>query len=788
MQDKLTNELSAISRTNQLKISDDSERVAEKIYQFLFKKDKGIEHFELEYSPTENENSENEDSEDEYSKSNFFQKRHKYIQKQIQERLSVDGKKPKYSDIQYFLSYSDGKTYIFFLSTNKYHSGWKKLFKDNRERIFNLVFKFYLLSEVFSDEIITGFEELFFLHSKNLTKSKDALLVWGQNLLIKYNHHDVLTLTLTRKSRRFLREDKYSIEDGDDLGELLVYKKKKYYFDRDRDARRSNSINFMVFPQDNQDFDKFKKTQLYYYQNLMTKLESFLSECNIEFKTLDFQADYYLENPFIKNIKSVGSLEIINNVGTDLTESDRQFLTNILKHQGVDILTFYQSGKTISTYKLKEIEGEEAPCWKITEVISWSSIKLDKGKNYLVLNKLLDEETGSMAYQRDDGFWIPSTKIDKKNKIDFYSQLKKRYNYLETGDFFSTQGINIPEFKTVAAKKQSNSKKSDDKDKKSSISVLSYTDKKIDLDTLGSDTQPFTNGGFLEKDDCISCYLSKQENKEEWEKFVKKYALKISPEFQKVLIELGIKNWIRQSIINSSRGLNINSQSFSEKTFSTIYVRSPRKKETKAIAVEFLYKEGSIYIKNIMRDLKEIKKKFKFLRKQKNNSEKLINDQQYFVDESEKIYISCYTSDYFTPTLIGRNGILEELENGTLKINRAIKGKNSSKLLPLISYYNSETKFINEIQKRICLDLSNEDFIQYYVPPAKSLESKIKKGFRVYHLIGKTYSKETILTSELIKHPIAALHFSTLTHNILKISENSQSSLLQKVAKVLVEN
>lgn len=88
----------------------------------------------------------------------------------------------------------------------------------------------------------------------------------------------------------------------------------------------------------------------------------------------------------------------------------------------------------------------------------------------------------------------------------------------------------------------------------------------------------------------------------------------------------------------------------------------------------------------------------------------------------------------------------------------------------------------------ICFDLRNQEFIQYYVPHAVNIRQTVKKGFRVYHLIGKTYSKETILTSELIKHPIAALHFSTLTHNILKISENSQSSLLQKVAKVLVEN
>lgn len=91
----------------------------------------------------------------------------------------------------------------------------------------------------------------------------------------------------------------------------------------------------------------------------------------------------------------------------------------------------------------------------------------------------------------------------------------------------------------------------------------------------------------------------------------------------------------------------------------------------------------------------------------------------------------------------------------------------------------------------ICLDLQNETFIQYYVPPAKALDSSIKRGFRVYHLIGKKYSEKSdksIYTSELIEHPITALHFSTLTQNVLKIGDNSQSSLLQKVAKVLIKN
>ena len=74
MKDKITNELSDISRTNQLQILDTPEKVAEKFYQYLFNKEIGIEHFELQYPPAEDKNSEDEDSVNEDSKSNFFQK------------------------------------------------------------------------------------------------------------------------------------------------------------------------------------------------------------------------------------------------------------------------------------------------------------------------------------------------------------------------------------------------------------------------------------------------------------------------------------------------------------------------------------------------------------------------------------------------------------------------------------------------------------------------------------------------------------------------------------------
>jgi hypothetical protein len=769
--------LSDISRTNQLKIEEKNLKdVAEKLRQYLFKMGQGIEHFILKYPLAENKDSENEDS-----RPTFYKERHKYIKAQVQERLAAHGEKREKSEIQYFLSYTDGQKYVFFLSPNKNHSGWQTLFTNIenysvRERIFNLIFKFYILSQGgLSVETINGFEELLLVHSKKPQKSN--LFVWGQNLLIKYNQHDVLTLTLSRKRRQFLLpkdKKKYKTVDGDDLGELLVYDNKNYYFDRDLDARATNDICFMQFDSDPKNYDKFKKTQLYHYQNLMTKLEGFLSECNIAFKSLDFQADHYLENPFIKNIESVGSLEIINNTGVDLTEDDQQFLQHFLKHQGVSTITFNSQGKTVSTYEKVEVEGENGVLWRITESIKWSDIQLEPETNYLVFNKLLEEDAGSMAYQRKDALWCSSTTLDHKSPVDFYSQLKKRFNYLETGVFVSMQGINIPEFTAVAKNK-------------SAWAVLNYTDSK--KDSLHEDTKAFTEGKFLDVDGSIFCYLKGQEDSKQWESFCDQYNIKISPEFEKVLIELGIKNWIAQSFSNPNLGLPITPpKSFPEKQFFSIYVRSPRNQDAKAVAVEFLYKDGCIYIKNVIRDLKTIEGQFRFLRKRKNDSEKLINDQNYLVDESEKLYISCYTDNFYTPTLIGRVGILEDMERGELTIDRKNKDENSSRFLPLVSHYNSEIKPINRIKNMISLDLKKETFIQYYVPPAQNIGGSIQKGFRVYHLIGNRYSKESILTSDLIDYPITALHFSTLTQNILKVGENSQSSLLEKVAKVLIEN
>ena len=774
----LTEASSDISRTNQLKIDDTLEEVAEKLFQYLFKLGKGIDHFSIK----------GWSQKDEDSSSDYYQSRHKYIKVEIKKRLAEYGEAPEYADIQYF--YSRTNSVVFFLSPNNKNSGWKELFitkySTDRERIFNLIFKVYILSQTLPTETIRGFEELLLTHQTSPSKTKDALFVWGQNVYVHFNYHNVLTLSLSRKLRMFLPQDKFTTVDGDDLGEMQVYQNKKYYYKRDLDARRKNYIYFMRFDDVNPPFEKFKKTQVYYYHKLMTYLENFLRECDIPCTRLDFQTNFFLEDPFVDSsslefVKSLRELEIINNTGTDLSDLDKLFLQNFLFQQGIITTHFFNSGKTISRYELCNCDSDEDSCWRITEVVPWSSIELSKNQNYLVFNRLLEEEdgsedSGSMAYQRQDGLWIASSEIEGKEKVDFYSSLKRRANYLETGDFISIQGINLSGFVAVGNE--------EDQD-----AVLKFPEKKVDKDkdALLSETREYTDGQLLEVKDSIYFYLMRQTDHSLWEKFVDNYRIKISPEFTKVLIELGIKSWIRESMSNPTLGLPITKQPFAQKQFYTIYVRTRRNQEARAVAVKFLYEDGAVFIQDIVRGTGQVTRKFPFLKRSIKSNE-LINNQQYFVDEENQTYISCYTSDDFTPTLIGRNGILEEAEAGTLKIDRQAKEDGSARLFPLVSYYSGAIKPINRIQDMICFDRSNDSFIQYYVPSKIGLDRTIKRGFRVYHLIGKTYSGDSIPTSELMENPIVALHFNTLTQNILKISENSQSSLLQKVARVLIEN
>jgi hypothetical protein len=104
--------LSDVSRTNQLRISEPPEIVASKLFQHLFKSGRGIESFianSLDLSPFD-------------QSLKLYQKQHKAIKGEIQKRLARHNEMLNESDIQYSLSYVDGKNFVFFLSPNKNHS------------------------------------------------------------------------------------------------------------------------------------------------------------------------------------------------------------------------------------------------------------------------------------------------------------------------------------------------------------------------------------------------------------------------------------------------------------------------------------------------------------------------------------------------------------------------------------------------------------------------------------------------------------------------------------------
>lgn len=781
------------SGTNQLELLDSLDDIAEKLVRYLFSVGRGIESFsvdEMDFKinweiPEEEEEDADEAAgeEDEKkkqekgeTKAEMFRQQHRLIKEEIQKRLAAHGEKWTYKEIQYISSYSTGKRQIFFLSPNT-HSGWTDIFSQekavtDRERLFNLVFRLYLLSEELPVSTLNGFEELLLINNQYLVKPEpgkpQALLLWGQNILVHFNRFQVLTLDLIRKWRRFYPEkDKYQTVDTAELGEIVLHKNKKYYFNRFLDARRTNGIKFMRF-----ESKHFKKSQVYLYHFLMKKLAAFLDTCGITYRLLPFQATHYLENSYVKQVETAETLEIINNSGVDLSGDDRQILENILRQQGIR-LSFFRDGRTISTYEpILVAEDQKGSRWLITPVIPWDEIQLNTGQNYLVLNKILDRETKSSAAVRQaDGVWRATTKTGSAD--DFYSQLKRSTRFMKSGIFISVQGLNVPEFKVLAW------------DRSPSIRpVLRYAPAKIDVNALAQDAQPFTDGQFLEIEALIRAYLKGQQDPQQFGKFYAKHKIDFSSEFEKILIELDIKNWIRKSLLGEEISVPVKEQPFEKKSFFAVFIRKQKRRPAEGVAVEYLYENGRIFIKGVMRDVSKIVERFPDVFRYKLRKPDELVNQQYFADEEDHIYISAYTSDVYTPTLIGRPDLIEGLENRTLGINR----QKDSKLFPLVTYYNDNVARVKDL---ICLDLSNPTFIQSYVPPVQALRPVIQNGFRVYHLIGKPYpnpANEALPTNFVINHPITLLHFCTLTQNLLKISENSQTSLLQKVARVLIEN
>lgn len=767
----LRRELSDISRTNQLQLLGDCDDIAEKLYQYLRKNGKGIDLFPTSVIKPNT-----------VSQKDYYRERDPLIREEVKKRLLATGKPITSNDIQYFLAESENGSYVFFLTSNTRHSGWIDLFRanvKNREKILNLCFKLYLMGQMLPFETINGFEELLIYHSQYDDKKKtDISHVWGQSISVHYNKHGVVSLYLSRQKRSFQRKD-FRTMDADELGEIVITRgNKRYVFSGKGDGRDKNFIDFMRFD------DKFQSSQLYYYQRLKTDLETFLSECEIGFTLQDFQANAYLEDHFVDQeslsaATAFDRLAIINNTGANFLPAEMDFLRNFFIQHGVSQVEFGFDGQTVNEYEMIPGETETDHLWKISTIIPWSTVRLHPDWNYLVINKSLHEDSGSMAFQRKDGLWEPSSEIDDLDDVDFYSDLKRRFTFVSSGTFFCMQGVNVEKFIPIKA--------SDD----DTMAVMRCP-KKLDENSIAAAAYPFTDGLYLDTSQNILYFLSRQTDKDEWHQFCSKEGISVTSEYKKILSEMGIKSWIRASTRSNAIGLPIEGQAFSEQSFWAIYVKSPRYKDTKAVAVRYLFQNECIHIKEILTDTSQIRDRFPFLRssqrKTQTGENKLLNGQEYLADEDAEISINCYTSNAFTPILIGRPQLLEDVAAGNIKINRTTMGDEGSRVLPLVMFYNRDTKPVRLIQDRVCLDLKQTEYIQYFVPPHQGLQEKTKRAFRVYHLYGITYQGSKLSTEQLVNNPIVALHFSTLTQNILRIGENSQASLLQKVAKVLVEN
>ena len=274
----------------------------------------------------------------------------------------------------------------------------------------------------------------------------------------------------------------------------------------------------------------------------------------------------------------------------------------------------------------------------------------------------------------------------------------------------------------------------------------------------------------------------------------KSLEIKNTSSLDKTIVELKIKDLFNKNLHHGvgipvstfKKNFPEKAAQFEDKIFTVVVVRNPKYQDEKSVAISFLYKDGNIYIQDILRDTNSISSKYRFLIKHKRN-DRLIDNQLFFVDEANQICLSSYTDPYYTPLYLGGTNILTERRNETLQLSR---GPKKNTFLPLVLYYNQQDR--DTTKNMICLDLSQDNFIQYFVPPSGPLRATLKKGFRIYHLLGYYNTGQSInsklTTYHIMQQPLTYLFFSTITQNILKISENSQSPILKKFARILIDN
>lgn len=808
------------SRTNQLKITNkDYEIWGDNIFQWLFQRNMAIGSFSVDDDgdyKIPKAKKEEDDSESKFHRK--YKARHQYIKKEIQKRNSQIGVSQKLSQVEYSLY---GRMVFYLVPTNKRASSkWIKDFKSPsedgvrvRERILNLVFKLYLLQNHLidlmpEDNCLTGLEQLVLIHAKERDEN-GTLMVYGYSISFIYNKYETVSLRLQNKGYKVGNGLHATFDSGGDMGDITI-SGKDYSFEKKLDGR-ANQPPFVIFPQESRypiyedRVRAFSKCKLYLFQAAMDQLIAFFEECKIPVQELPFSATHYIDSPFLreKNIKcNLKPLMILNNTGQDFSESKKDFLMAVLNNMGYSSVSYFEDGATINTYKMgrwvdeafvpeeeyKAPDKNHRKVWDISEQIPWDSIKLTADYAYLVFNKILKKSgQGSSVAQLDDehdGYWtLPKKEIKKGCRKDFYTTLRGKaleINKSTTNELVCIQGINADAWEEIKHRSQKK------------YAIFTLTDPKAKANDIEEFDMPYQVLSQLKKRNCRKPFDPKKDLDA---------PVKFSPEFDKALSELYYKMWFAEALDTK----DIFSKAFFDTQidnrlypikpfkFESVFTRTPRGGDTEIAVVQFRYENGVIYVENKYCDTQKAEEEygqcFQRITRGK-NARRILDGQKLLVDRQRRIYVTGYWSINYSPTLIGHPNLMASIKEGTAELKKT----KPDPMLPIVRYFSLDPQKNKQIttaaKNLVYLDLSNENFIQYFVPPKMGPQFEIAKGFTVYHLMGFTFENKKInlKTADLINDPLVTIFLHTLTTDMLRISENSKTSFLHKLPRIIIEN
>jgi len=232
--------------------------------------------------------------------------------------------------------------------------------------------------------------------------------------------------------------------------------------------------------------------------------------------------------------------------------------------------------------------------------------------------------------------------------------------------------------------------------------------------------------------------------------------------------------WLKQSVFINQQFTDINLPSASLKL---VYVRKTarRKNNFFASVVEVTIKDNVLKITNnqVIKSEARLKLECSFF-----GERNFHNGSFYLYDEDNDVLLTSY-STIRVPQVIG-NTLVDSIsvaESDERTVNR--QSSIESSVLPYYLLPKERKQYHHVYLQEAGVDLF------YFVAQKQRPNQDIAKQNRIYNLL--TFNSKGDLLNAL-EQPVTHLFFNSFTEDILKINEVSKSSLLEKIAKLYIEN